>query len=129
MFPLVRSDRRLFPYVGLCIAALIAAPARCQTTAPVVVVVVHVDVIPDSLRAGLACLRTYAADARQDPGARRIQLLQQIDRPNHFTIVEEWASQAAYNSHIGLAQTRHFRDAIQPMLGSPFDERVHTAVK
>jgi quinol monooxygenase YgiN len=124
----VRSDHRRYLYLGLSVAALLAAPARSQTAAPIVVVA-HVDVIPDSLAHGLATLRTYAADARHDPGARRIDLLQQVDRPNHFTIVEEWASQTAYNSHVALGHTRQFRTTIQPMLGSPFDERVHTAIR
>ncbi len=56
----------------------------------------------------------------------RILVLQQDGRPNHFTLLEEWRAQADYDTHLGAAHTRHFREALQPMLGSPFDERLHT---
>jgi quinol monooxygenase YgiN len=40
--------------------------------------------------------------------------------------VEEWADQKAYDAHNSAPHTRQFRDLLQPMLGSPFDERLHT---
>jgi quinol monooxygenase YgiN len=104
---------------------LVAGPIRAQA----VVVIDHVDVLPDHLAEGLTLLRGYADASRGDPGAKRVDVLQQIGRPNHFTIVEEWSGQSAYDAHIALPHTRRFRAGIDPLLGSPFDERVHTLVR
>jgi quinol monooxygenase YgiN len=49
-------------------------------------------------------------------------------RANHFTVVESWANQAALDAHAAAAHTRQYRDVLQPMAGSPLDERVYTAV-
>jgi quinol monooxygenase YgiN len=88
-------------------------------------VVTHVDILPDLLTAAVPLLRQYVADSRRDPGALRVELLQQADRTNHFTIVSVWENEKAFNAHLAAAHTREFRAKVQPMLGSPFDERLH----
>ena len=115
-------------------AAFAPAPAQ-QNAAPsssslagALFVVSHVDLVPDALAADKSALQQYAADSRKDPGALRIELLQQSDRPNHFTIVSVWASEKAFNAHLAAAHTRAFRAKIQSGLGSPFDERLHQIV-
>jgi quinol monooxygenase YgiN len=40
-------------------------------------------------------------------------------------IVEVWESQQAFDAHIAAAHTVQFRQQIDPMLGSPYDERLH----
>ena len=47
---------------------------------------------------------------------------------NHFTLVEKWLDEKAYEAYNLARHTRHFRDQLQPMLASPFDERIHTEV-
>jgi quinol monooxygenase YgiN len=49
-------------------------------------------------------------------------------RANHFTVVEHWESQSALEAHVAAAATRAYRDTLQPMTGSPLDERVYVAV-
>jgi quinol monooxygenase YgiN len=105
-----------------------AAPASGTSLAGALFVVSHVDLVPDALAADKSALQQYAADSRKDPGALRIELLQQSDRPNHFTIVSVWASEKAFNAHLAAAHTRAFRAKIQSGLGSPFDERLHQLV-
>ena len=50
-------------------------------------------------------------------------------RGNHFTVIEGWRNQQALDAHVAAAHTRQYRDAIQPMTGSPLDERVFKAIE
>ena len=90
-------------------------------------VVTHVDTLPSNGPAG-RLLQQYVADTRKDKGAVRVELYVQISRTNHFTLVEVWENQQAFEAHEAAAHTRQFREQIQPMLGSPFDERLHQIV-
>jgi quinol monooxygenase YgiN len=40
-------------------------------------------------------------------------------------MVEVWRSRQDFESHLAASHTRSFREKLQPMLGSPFDERLH----
>lgn len=94
-------------------------------------VVTHVDIIAPGgkLDEPLALLREFAADSRKDPGVMRFELLQQDNRHNHFTIVEVWQTRDAFEAHSAADHTKRFREKIQPMLGSPFDERLHNLLQ
>jgi quinol monooxygenase YgiN len=91
-------------------------------------VATHVDVIPPHAAAGKELLTQFAVDSRKDPGAVRIEILQDISRSNHFTVVTVWEDRKAFDAHLAAAHTRDFRTKLQPMLGSPFDERLHRLV-
>jgi quinol monooxygenase YgiN len=91
-------------------------------------VVTHVDTLPGNGPAA-KLLQQYAADSRKDKGAVRIELYVQISRTNHFSLVEVWENQQAFEAHEAATHTRQFREQIQPMLGSPFDERLHQIVE
>ncbi len=99
-------------------------PTPVDPTAKVFVVN-HVDLAPNALDADKSLLLQYVADSRKDPGAVRIELLEQSDRPNHFTLVEVWENQKAFDAHVEADHTKQFRTKIQSGLGSPFDERLH----
>ena len=94
-----------------------------------VYIVTHVDVTPNFAADGAKVLTQYAADSRKEPGVVRVDILRQDSRPNHFTIVEVWQNQKAFDTHTAGAHSKQFRNKIQPMLGSPFDERLHTAIQ
>ena len=91
-----------------------------------IVIVSHVDAMPPFTESTTALLNEYRKESAQDKGAKRIEVLVQIGRPNHFTIVEEWADQKSYDAHVSAAHTRKFRTKLQDGLGAPFDERPHT---
>jgi quinol monooxygenase YgiN len=88
-------------------------------------VVTHVDLTPDNAAGGTKLLQQFANESRKDPGVVRFELLQDSARPNHFTVVEVWANSKAFEGHEQADHTKHFREKLQPMLGSPFDERLH----
>jgi quinol monooxygenase YgiN len=90
-----------------------------------VVIIAHVDVVPQYTAGATELLKKYRKQSLAEPGTKKIAILQQVGRPNHFTIVEEWPDEKALNEHVSAAQTKEFRDHLQPMLGSPYDERPH----
>jgi quinol monooxygenase YgiN len=124
-----RVARRVFPvWVVLILAATwFAGPARSQEASKdgKIYAVIHVDSVPTDAANATKLLQQYAVDTRKEKGAVRIEVYVQSDRPNHFSIVEVWQDQQAFDAHEAAAHTKKFREQIQPSLGSPFDERLH----
>ncbi len=100
-----------------------SAPAEAR-----IYVATHVDVIPPHAAAGKELLKTFAVDTRKDAGAVRVEVLQDLSRSNHFTVVTVWEDRKSFDDHLAAAHTREFRTKLQPMLGSPFDERLHRLI-
>jgi quinol monooxygenase YgiN len=94
-----------------------------------VFVIVHIDVSPPGTAETVKALRVFAQRVRAEEGCIRFDVLQQIGRPNHFTLVEEWTNQAGYDADLSSPEAREFREKLEPFLGSPFDERLHTEIK
>jgi quinol monooxygenase YgiN len=111
-----------FIYWGACrfapAAGNVAADERLY-------VVTHVDVMPKFTDAARDLLKQFAVDSRKDAGAVRIEVLEELGRPNHSTVVEIWPNRQAYEDHLAAEHTKAYRAKLQPMLGSPFDERLH----
>lgn len=97
-------------------------PARSSKS---VYVVTHVDVTPNYTAGATKALREFAAESKKDPGVVRFEVLQQDSRANHYTMVEVWQTRQAFEAHSAAEHTKRFREKLQPMLGSPFDERLH----
>jgi len=92
-------------------------------------VVTHVDVPPPSKDACIAELKTLAEASRKDAGNLAFGVTQQSNRPNHFTVVEVWQDQKAFDAHAVAEHTKKFRAALGPMLGAPYEDRVYAAVE
>lgn len=105
-----------------------AQKAASADTSKYVYIVTHIDVTPNFSDGANKAIQKYAADSRKDKGAITIEGLVQDGRTNHFTIVEVWQSREAFEAHAGLAHSREFREALHPMLGAPFDERLHQPI-
>lgn len=114
---------------GALILQNAAAQQSAKEPAGAVYVVTHVDLTPNFAADGKKLLTQFAAESRKDPGVERFEVLLQDSRTNHFTIVEVWRSRQAFEAHEAAEHTKQFRDKIQPMLGSPFDERLHSLVQ
>jgi quinol monooxygenase YgiN len=111
-------DDRL--HTGMEIGTTSASPGRRA-----VYVVTHVDVPPPRKDECVAALKALVADSRKEAGASRFEVFQQGNRPNHFSVVEIWKTQKAYEAHITAAHTRRFRDQLTPMSGALYDERLY----
>jgi quinol monooxygenase YgiN len=102
-------------------------PAPAASNGRTVSIVSHVDVAPDPRVAGM--LSRLAESSRKEDGNVRFDVVQHLQRANHFTVVETWRDQKAFDAHVAAAHTRQYRDEIQPMTGSPLDERAYRAVE
>jgi quinol monooxygenase YgiN len=113
------------PYKPLSVIA-----SRPATGAATVHIVSHVDFAgAGALAAAPGLLQQLADASRKEQGNLRFDVLQHVMRANHFTVVESWVSQAALDAHSGAAHTRQYRNTLQPMTGSPLDERVYLAIE
>lgn len=92
------------------------------------VAVIHIDVPPPNKDACIGLLETHVKASRAEPGCARFEVFQQADRPNHFSAVEGWASQSAYDTHIVSSHTRQFRTQLTPLSGALYDERIYKAI-
>jgi quinol monooxygenase YgiN len=108
---------------GMEIASQAAAGPRRA-----VYVVTHVDVPPPKKDDCIAILKTLVGDSRKEAGSARFEVFQQTSRPNHFSVVEIWKNQGAYEAHITAAHTKKFRDELTPMSGALYDERLYRAL-
>jgi quinol monooxygenase YgiN len=115
--------------LGLTIRSLWPITARGDEADESLCVVTHVDVMPKSTADGRTLLREFASESRKDAGAVRIEVFEELARPNHSTVVEVWKSRKAYEDHLASDHVRAYRAKLQPMLGSPFDERLHRQVR
>jgi quinol monooxygenase YgiN len=119
---------------GIRISGYDQRPYKTLTVGPVtptsgsraVVVVSHVDVTPNPQVPVM--LKRLAEASRPEQGNLRFDVLQHTMRANHFTVIETWRDQKAFDAHVAAAHTKQYRDELQPMTGSPLDERVYQVV-
>jgi quinol monooxygenase YgiN len=100
-------------------------PVKSEHRAGTIFVLTHVDVMPVHKDDCLALLRAMSIDILKDDGYLDYQVLQQENRGNHFTVLEEWTSRKALDAHAMAAHTRAFRERLSPMLGALYDERFY----
>jgi quinol monooxygenase YgiN len=103
---------------GLYVGSLPSAPGSNT-----IYVITHVDLIPESNGKGLALLKAMRDASSREPNNLAYEVLQQSNRPNHFTIVEMWKNMSALEAHVDAQQTRDSRQALLPLEGAPYDDR------
>jgi quinol monooxygenase YgiN len=109
----------------LALSALaLSIPAHAQPE-PQLHVVTYIDVFPNFAADTAKALQDFSAASSKDPGYVRIEVMRDVDRTNHFAVVEVWLTRKEYEAHLGQAHTKQFREKIQAGLGSPFDERLY----
>ena len=113
------------PYDERINSGLYVGPAQGQSAKGAVHVVTHVDVIPPSKDGCMELLKGMSTDTPKDAGNLRYEVLQQPNRPNHFTVVETWSNRDALDGHAMAAHTRAFREKLAPMAGALYDERFY----
>jgi quinol monooxygenase YgiN len=115
------------PYKALTVNNSPPVPqATARPSRDVVYVISHVDVTPNPQVPVM--LRQLAEVSRKETGNVRFDVYQHTMRANHFTVVEVWRDQKALDAHVASPHARQYRDTLQPMTGSPLDERVYRAI-
>ena len=119
--------------LGACLIATLISwgspTVAQQEPARTLYVVTYVDVFPNFAADAAKVLQQFAVDSRKESGNVRFEALRDVARLNHFSVLEVWQNQKAFDAHVALAGTKVFRGKIQPMLGSPFDERLYNLMQ
>jgi autoinducer 2-degrading protein len=84
-----------------------------------VVVQVHVHVVPDGVEAFRAAARTNAESSVREPGVVRFDVIQQVDDPTRFVLVEVYRDAAAVAAHKETAHYLAWRDAVADLMAEP----------
>jgi quinol monooxygenase YgiN len=132
-------DRRQVLVGATGAAGMLAAEAVAQTSpAPAAAppespyAVIYIEVESAQADASRRLLAHYRDALKDDPlknkGALEFAVFEQIGRPNHFAIVEQWPSAKAREDNAASAASREFRTALAPLLIAPYDERPHFAL-
>ena len=108
--------------------ALSVGPIDAPSARAGIYVATHVDVIPPRKDDGVAALKRLGEDSRRGEGNLRFEVVQQVNRQNHFTVVEIWKDVRAVETHSMAAPTREFRDKLATMTGALYDERMYRAL-
>jgi quinol monooxygenase YgiN len=103
---------------GVPPAALAQAPAN-----PTAYAVTYIEVTPSAKGEVASLLKQVAAASRKEAGNLRYEVLERIERTNHFGILEVWSDSKAFESHAGGAAMKQFRDRLKPLQTAPYDER------
>ena len=111
-----------------------SSPARAQAPLSNITVVTIIDVlsnanVPQNVENSGALLDKLAADTQQLPGVVSFKILRDAARANHFIILGVWKDMKSFEAYSGAESTRAFRQAFQPKLGGPFDERIYIDLK
>ncbi len=93
------------------------------------IAVTHVDVIPPQRENAVVALKALGEANRAAEGNVRYEVVQQTNRPNHFTVVETWRSRQAFDANSMSAHQREFRDKLAQMTGALYDERLYEALE
>jgi quinol monooxygenase YgiN len=116
------------PYDERVTNALFLGQGQNETRTGAIYVLTHIDVIPPGKDDTVASLKAMSADTAKDPGNISYEVLQQANRPNHFTVVEEWTNMKALDAHAEAEHTRAFRAKLIPIAGALYDERIYKAL-
>jgi quinol monooxygenase YgiN len=107
---------------------LYVEPRNSEKQRDAIYVLTHVDVVPPSEDDCMTLLKSMSVDTRKDSGNISYSVLQQANRPNHFTVFEIWVNRNALDTHATVAHTRAFREKVLPMAGALYDERFYKAL-
>ena len=127
------------PLRGMAVAALLAISAG-PSIADVTLkdgtvlsdnptfIVTYIEV--DASKAGdaLALIQKQAKDSSGEKGNIKFEGLQRIGQDNHFVVLEAWATPEDRAAHAAAAHTLAYRNALEPMLYAPYDERPHVGL-
>jgi (4S)-4-hydroxy-5-phosphonooxypentane-2,3-dione isomerase len=95
---------------------------------PLLVVHVQAHVKPDVVQAFREATLANAVESRKEPGVARFDVIQDLEDPTRFVLVEVYRGDAAAAAHKDTAHYRTWRDAVAPLMAEPRTSRKFAAV-
>ncbi len=83
------------------------------------IVQVFVHVKPECVQEFIEATLDNAENSLQEPGVARFDVVQQIDDPTRFVLVEVYRDEAAAAAHKDTAHYQRWRDRVAPMMAEP----------
>ena len=80
---------------------------------------VRMRVKPGFIEAFRAASAVNAAASLQEPGIAQFDLLQDLEDPSHFVLVEVYKTKEAGAAHKETAHYQRWRDTVAPMMAEP----------
>jgi quinol monooxygenase YgiN len=90
--------------------------------------VTYVEVLPTAVAPATGLLKKYRDASFHEDGNLRADVLQELERPNRFAVVEAWRDKAALDAHGQSASTMEFRNKLEAIADAPYDERINNAL-
>jgi autoinducer 2-degrading protein len=104
-------------------------PAKPAAGGDTIYMQLHLDVFPPGIDATLAAARAVAEAARKGDGNLRYDVVRSVKPPlSHTTLIAAWQNRKAFDAYEDSTYARQFRDAVGPLLGSPFDDRLYVPI-
>jgi len=109
--------------LGLGIAIAIGSSAMAQTS-EAVHAVTYLDVSADWVAQGAGLIKHYRDLSAHHAGNLEFAVMQEVNRPNRFVIVEGWKDKAAFEAHQKSADTALFDFTLEAIRNSPPNQHV-----
>ena len=84
-----------------------------------VIVHVYVHVEPDAVEAFRAAALDNARHSVKEPGVARFDVIQSVEDPTRFVLLEVYRSLAAQTAHKETAHYHRWRDAVAELMAEP----------
>jgi autoinducer 2-degrading protein len=92
------------------------------------VVHVQVKIVPGAEEAFRRATLENAAASLREPGVARFDVVQDLEDPSRFVLVEVYRDAAAAAAHKETAHYRTWRDAVAPLMAEPRSARRFSAL-
>jgi quinol monooxygenase YgiN len=90
--------------------------------------VTYVEVAPSNGARMVEAFRRYRDASSKEGGFAKAELFEQTGWAGRFVIIETWKDQASFDGHQSAASATQFRNALQPMRLSIYDQRPYRLV-
>jgi quinol monooxygenase YgiN len=118
--------RSIFQFLlGLVIAGAMCVPS-VHAQGSTVHLATYIEAMPDAIAPASALLKRYRDASFHEDGNLRVEVLQELERPNRFAIVEAWRDKPTLDAHEQSPGTTEFREKMKAVQAAPYDERINS---
>ena len=120
----------LLVVLGLCLVAgpVFADGRGHNNPSDPIVVITHLDIIPPFVPQAQPLIEQFVVDSRTARGVESFIMISWLPTTNHFQLIEVFKNRAAFDAFVSAPTTIAFRNALQPFIGAPYDERLYHEV-